>query len=516
MQNWYSCEQCNRAWKSSPEGSTAQVRICEPCIVRCHSGHKGVRLIRNSQVLCICSTVCRVTGCTCNALVISTTQTNVQIEAIARREELERQRQRNADSPPVFAVVPRTYYDGTPKIESGWMICRVCTVAEPSTGSRTRDDGSLMVDKHGDDASLEDAADLSDSDTSVQSRSHASLEEGSVASLDASESKGSKLNSIAASRAGSMASFGGSRAGSIASLRHDMLALLPAGSMRVGLPPGWVELFDVEEPTVLKYEDRVLVTRYGSSLRKYGTIKHETKKGFYRVRYDDRTIADEVISRECLELISRTKFYCNPITGQAAWTMFQAQGEPIDSQSLTLTGPAWVEFHDKSVYRRPFGAWTEMINPYIDQVFFVHNDRFAQERAVLRMQSVYRTKCNKARPYAEWVSSSFTFDVPEEVRVLQREWAGWAYLRRRSLNVGEFLDVEGEEWEEYTDKKTSEYFYWCEDSNQYQWEKPQVFQRKTDQRELLKEGNCWDVAAVGFSRCEFLLSLHKRAVRLLG
>jgi hypothetical protein len=475
VQNWYSCEQCNRAWKSSPEGSAATVKICEPCVVRCHAGHKGVRLIRNSQALCICADVCRVTGCACNARVISTSQTKVQNEAIARREELERARQRNTDSPPIFAMVPRVYFDGTPKVESGWMICRVCTVAEPSSGSRTRDDGSLMIGKHGDDASLGDAADLSDSETSVQSRSLLSLEDGSVASLDGSESKGSRMTSIAASRTGSVRG-------------NDMLALLPAGSMRAGLPPGWVELFDVEEPTALKYEDRVLVKRYSSELRKYGTIKHEVKKGFYRVKYDDRTIADEVVARPYIELISRKKFYCNPLTGQAAWTMFQANSSPLESQALTFTGPGWVECFNKSVFRRPFGAWSEMINPYVEQVFYVHNDHFAMEQAVLQLQSIYRTKSCKSRPFADWVSGSFTFDVPEEVRVLQREWAGWAYLRRRSTNVGEFQDVEGEEWEEYTDRKTSEYFYWCEESNQYQWEKPEVFQRKADARELLKEG----------------------------
>jgi len=83
------------------------VKICEPCVVRCHSGHKGVRLIRNSQALCICTHVCRVTGAQCNALVISASQTKVQNKAIAAREEVARHRQRNLDAPPVFAMVPR-------------------------------------------------------------------------------------------------------------------------------------------------------------------------------------------------------------------------------------------------------------------------------------------------------------------------------------------------------------------------------------------------------------------------
>ena len=478
VQNWYSCEQCNRAWKSSPEGSTATVKICEPCIVRCHAGHKGVRLIRNSQALCNCSTVCKVTSFTCNALVISASQTRVQTKAIAVREEIERQRQRNIDFPPVFAVVPRTYFEGAPKVESGWMICRVCTTTEPTTGSRTRDDGSLMISTHGDDASLLEASAMeSDSETSMQSHSMRSLDSGSLSPASLETGTESKALSRAS---GAILGLSGQRS--------FALALQTNGSMRVGLPPGWLELFDIEEPTILKYEDRVLVKRYSSELKKYATIKNEVRKGFYRVKYDDRTIADEVIERSYIELISRKKFYCNPDTGQCAWTMFQAQNSPIDSQALTLTGPSWFDFYDKAIFRRPFGPWSEMINPYVDQLFYVNNELYAAEKAALQLQSVFRATSRRARPYAEWVSNAFQFDTPEEVRVLQKEWAGWAYLRRRSNNVGEFLDVEGVEWEEYTDKKTSEYFYWCEESNLYQWEKPAVFQRNLDARELLKEG----------------------------
>lgn len=169
------------------------VKICEPCVVRCHSGHKGVRLIRNSQALCICSHVCRVTHSTCNAQTISKSQMRVQKKAIAAREELERMRQRNIDMPPVFGMVPRNYFDGTPKRESGWMICRLCANSAPSTGSRTKDDGSLMIGKHGDDASLEEAGDLSDSDGSMQSLSNTSLNSmGTLETTAEEESKQSK------------------------------------------------------------------------------------------------------------------------------------------------------------------------------------------------------------------------------------------------------------------------------------------------------------------------------------
>ena len=469
------------------------VKICEPCVVRCHSGHKGVRLIRNSQALCICTHVCRVTGSQCNALVISASQTKMQNKAIAAREEVARHRQRNLDAPPVFAMVPRYYMDGTLKAESGWMICRLCTVSDKkSKYDDNPDDGDLMVERHGDDASLEEAV-LSDSESSMMSMSNASL--GSAQSLDqiadVGENEPRRRGPKQIDENASTGSHSESASGNVSerSGGNYIVALAAAGmSMKQGLPPGWIEVYDVEEPAELKYEDRVLVTRYASDLRKYATVKKEVKRGFYLVKYDDRTVADETVERSYLELVSRKRFFFNPTTGQSAWSSFQAQSNPIESQSLTLTGVGWLQFFNKSIFRRSFDDWNEMINPYIDQVFYVHNDNFAVERAILHMQSVFRAKMRKPRPFKEWLSVSFTFDVPEAVDTLMKEKGGWAYLRRRSTNVGEFQDIEGAEWEEYTDKKTSEYFYWMEEANAYQWEKPEVFKRKLDVRELLKEG----------------------------
>ncbi|KAJ1430655.1 hypothetical protein B484DRAFT_49632 [Ochromonadaceae sp. CCMP2298] len=123
MQEVYSCEQCNRAWKQSPEG-TSSVRICGACVARCHVGHKGVRLVRYALALCMCTDVCRVTQCQCRAMQISQAQIDVQVGAMAAREELARHRKRNQEEPPVFAMVPRYDRDGELKGESGWLICR--------------------------------------------------------------------------------------------------------------------------------------------------------------------------------------------------------------------------------------------------------------------------------------------------------------------------------------------------------------------------------------------------------
>ena len=54
------------------------MRICEPCIFRCHDGHKGVRYVRELECACICEAACRIAGCTCNAKVISESQLDKQ------------------------------------------------------------------------------------------------------------------------------------------------------------------------------------------------------------------------------------------------------------------------------------------------------------------------------------------------------------------------------------------------------------------------------------------------------
>ena len=62
------------------------IRICEPCVFRCHQGHKGVRLIKESPVQCNCGEVCAVVAETvavhkedayCKACVISKTEKKV-------------------------------------------------------------------------------------------------------------------------------------------------------------------------------------------------------------------------------------------------------------------------------------------------------------------------------------------------------------------------------------------------------------------------------------------------------
>ena len=113
----------------------------------------------------------------------------------------------------------------------------------------------------------------------------------------------------------------------------DATSSNPQASRRaLALPRGWIEVFDAEEPETLDFGERVLVERLCGLPKVYATIKAKHKRpGFYRVRYDDPEMLDEVISRARIELISRQTFFFDLISGKSAWSPQQAALQPIAS-----------------------------------------------------------------------------------------------------------------------------------------------------------------------------------------
>lgn len=133
MQKWYSCEQCNRAWKTisaermmqansvdstSPTPSpanksnamTRSLIVCEPCMARCHDRHKGVRFLYTAEssrtLYCMCTEVSKITGFICRGVTISNGQLNTQDAARNKRLDALRHAKRNKQFPPIFACVP--------------------------------------------------------------------------------------------------------------------------------------------------------------------------------------------------------------------------------------------------------------------------------------------------------------------------------------------------------------------------------------------------------------------------
>ena len=87
----------------------------------------------------------------------------------------------------------------------------------------------------------------------------------------------------------------------------------------------------------------------------------------------------------------------------------------------------------------------EMHHVLTDVVFYVDTELRSRELAAIRLQRAYRQKRCWAQNLghlwdesAGFHSMAFTLEPSETVLEVQRTMAGWAYLRRRSKDVGNF------------------------------------------------------------------------------
>lgn len=648
---------------AATQAATKAFLLCEPCIARCHNNHKGVRFMyeqenNSTSVYCMCIEVGKITQQMCCAMQISTKQMQLQLDAENMRAEMKRHRQRNIDQPPIFACVPRVNRRDELKTRAGWQLCRQCAppaqvlakqvvrkqqkmagqTVKYSLGSDD-EDGPLMVkapneassalvgassttDRDEDYATDTDSEDESDGDENNGGNDGNDADTATASGGEedaADESKGPASSGKPPQRRGqraianeaaaaTMKSKGGAidEEGSVAtaSVASSMVRDFDA-KQRNYLPEyeqlGWIEVFDVEEPEVLRYGDTVLCLRYGGFPRIYGRVRASPKPGFYLIRYDDRQYGEEVLDRGRLELVSRPRFLFHTMTGESSWSkledilMFQdmeakrklreaaqaaklaaaqaaaaaqvaaaeeaakgtLMGFPVQpplapdvssaslfvgensllmdgsasyaagggtgaaadgsedvaetederqerlifeqmqatnpvrlfpSQMVCLDGTEWWELMSHSIMRRAFEAYDEMYCEELDMVFYCQHEVHHEEKCIRRLQTLFRSHFHRPFPFMPWSSRAFSFDVAPEVRQLMKKRFGWAYLRRRSQGIGEFLDVDGNEWEEYIDNKTSEYFYWQEDENLYVWDKPALFQRKQAPKNKFREG----------------------------
>ncbi len=562
MQKWYSCEQCNRAWKTisaermmqansvdstSPTPSpanksnamTRSLIVCEPCMARCHDRHKGVRFLYTAEssrtLYCMCTEVSKITGFICRGVTISNGQLNTQDAARNKRLDALRHAKRNKQFPPIFACVPRLDRLGREKLISGWQICRACIpkktkkLGADATGEGDDDESTqLMIDVSSDSNSEENDDSISDEDDSeadenkyndtVAAGEDAFSETKTLATTDDLDSNVPSPTSLTSSKMKKKKNPKNKDANKAASnalvvfRKEESVNSLPTvqseaptnadlaesnyytkygfgndAILPVYLANGcWIEVYDAEEPEVLRYGDYVLCSPFSHPLpKRLGKIRSVVKPGFYLIRYDERVYGEEVLERSCLELVSRNRFYFNVFTGEQCWS--RELDNITQSVSLGIPGPEWHRLYEQSDLRRNFEEYDELIHTGLDQTLYVNYNLYKEELSALRLQRIYRAKFFKKSLVIPWKSQAFTLDIPEKVQDLMKVKAGWAYLRRRSQSIGEFLDEDGNEWEEYMDKVTSEYFYWQEEDNLYSWVKPTVFQKKADPVNRFKE-----------------------------
>lgn len=489
-QRWYTCEECNQSWKISQDNPKAKImiKICEPCSYRCHRGHKGVRFIRSSVVVCMCLSTCRA-FCECKAQEVSQEQLAISQSAHNERVEVKRRRLQNAIMPPIFAMVPRYNANGEFKRESGWMICRRAPI----------DKITRLVGHSDDDSSV---TSIDTNTTAISSQEHYS------------ESVVGELFS------GSKSLLLDGNASKLAELEEQ------AASLESSHKAQWISVLDPEEPNVIPIGSRVLCKRKGVIQRCYGRVERHSRSGINIVRFAFGEA--EPIHREDIEILTKNIFIFNPVTGQSYWhpggnslrqlhlgsaieanqshfaesvsqmnsinindvgllpcvpeePYFPPNPDSIDetppvlheSESLCMEFAEWDRFRLVSNQRREFENYIEYEDP-ITQITFMVNERLSsREAAAMEIQRFLRKKFAKPLPYF-WTTTAFTFDCPDEVYIEQKRLAGWAMLRRQSKLMGYFTDVDRIDWEEYMDPESSNFFYWQEESNSYQWNRPEI------------------------------------------
>ena len=513
-QKYYTCDQCsktlrdkqqNQVVENDPEKdpnavsanakSSFTLRLCEPCAVRCHRNHRGVRYVRDGKVLCLCQSLCQSFNKCCGRET-SKLQKKIERETKQSLQEKKRIRERNALCPPVFALAPNRNADGSPRREGGWTICRRAPPVDPYVSYRKLLAAQAILKKQKeandvDDNSLESSLDSLDSETSAATGEQTKNIDMSGVDLDDDDEAQVELlplSSIVVKPSSDISKVeintGGGYLGGqplptavVAALENDFPNDPPEG-----LPEGWIEVLDPEEPLHPAVGSRVLWWRLlgnSSSIQRkyYGTIVHKGKWGTYTIRPASGGDKDIIVPRERFEVISRNTFYCHLESGLCAWSIKEALEQPQPSCSICISGDEWLRFQMYSKRRRLFKAYEECEDGLSGIIFYVNEELLKAEKAAIVIQTLWRQKRNiclsfLSDGYVAWRSDAFSMDVPTSVMQEQRILAGWALLRRRSTMTKELCDINGIDWEEYVDSDSSELFYWYEEENLYQWTKP--------------------------------------------
>lgn len=446
--------------------------------------------MKTALSLCNCIQIGKVVKCACVARSISVQQTKIQGIAFDLRVEAKRKREQDLFCSPILAMVPPVWPDGKRKSLSGWMLCRRpppknVALFDPKRlknkknmkkrGMEDKNDANIDLSNMNLDSDLESNNDLdtatdSDSDSDLETRGELSVEMGLTGSLI--EKQPSVVSQL------------------------DYLSLHGSENFRdpiAGLSESWIEVMDPEEVDEIPVKARVLVSVADSPIKVYGTCLGLRRPGFYDISLEAPENCVKIVSRPHIEVISKAVFYFNTESGESAWRIDDIQKQQVfSSSSLALSLRDWEMIYERSKLRRVFSTRDELICPGLDTVFYLNYPQFLLERSCLKIQRFFRQRKRLPFPHLDLPCLCFSFDTPNEIVTEMETQLGWAYLRRRSNQLGDFKDAEGIEWEEYSDRITSEYFYWTEEENYYIWDKPVFFNhllhQSRNQKELLKVG----------------------------
>lgn len=504
------------------------IRICEPCIYRCHKGHKGVRLVRISPITCGCCTVCQpVNPCVANEISsIQLLNIKLSCQQLVEDKRLELY---NMLMPPVFALVPKYSPDGKLKRESGYMMCRkyppnnidLQKIIKTRIFDPISEDNSVVsavvnpinqevnLNQNINSSSLSVTSNNSndlENTNSLNNNSHNNNTNNTTINTEDLIGKGNNSSYISFlenniigniytdDREQNLLIENGITSLQVLSsnlilfLRQSPQLLVSNELTEAHLNEGWIVVMDSEEPDEYEPGTKVICHNKKYDIPCYGTIISYLDNGVYLVKYIDGS--EERISFENIESVIRRKFYYNTITGYSSWVIPSIENQRnindnnnnVDivsnmfgqrAEHLELSGNEWNALKLISNDRRSFKDYDEYEDPFTKVIFYVDTDAFYLEQNALKIQNFFRIKHHLVRK-KYWQSKAFTFNKPESVREEEKVKAGWALLRRRSKCIGEFMDVEQYEWEELMDEDSADFFYWQEDTDTYTWIKPPI------------------------------------------
>ena len=480
-QKWYTCDTCNaRArelnMEKDPENDKAVLlKICEPCIYRCHKGHKGTRLVRKQPVTCVCNAPSCEGVCSCNAQEISKTQIDLHKEERDGLIEDNRVRQRNAIMPVLFCPVPQFDKQGNKKRESGWMICRQEMFpnmkhekVKEKISARVEEIADRKAKRHWKDVSPQALRD-------AKSKLHTiDLSDKSYTQTD------EEFEMIGSPKPGVKDVKYYKIFIDAAEMEPDLFV---DDSFRQAYDMGWRKVYDPEEPEVIEKGARVLCVRANVTPKCYGTVLDNLGRNVYLVKFPKKGDMEK-ISRDKIEVISKNIFYYHVEMKVSVWNLpplFDEEGDPMEFEAEDfprpefneMSGAEWNSLKLIGEDRRLFTNYDEVEDPMSKLIYYVHNGSYYSELAALQIQRWVRQRLRFPLTIF-WTSKAFTFEKPDEVHEEEKVKGGWALLRRRSKCVGDFQDVDYQDWEELMDEESADFFYWQEDTNVYSFDKPPV------------------------------------------
>jgi hypothetical protein len=337
------------------------LRICEPCVYRCHRGHKGVRLVRISPVVCGCNSVCQPVNPCCAHEISAIQLKNVKL---AQQQSAEQQRQEllNLLMPPVFAMVPKYSPEGILKKESGYLMCRrspsrnlaLQRLIETRSLTSAVDSSDPLIQNHEPSVPESPSQDLIPIPPTVPQGENQTLDTGTTnTTLYLRTIEHNLLGNIYTDDRDQPSPVtplppplppvdGMSTAELITHLQQNPHVLLFEEELNESLrSQGWISVMDSEEPTSYEPGTKILCHSKSHEIPCYATIVQYLANGVYLAKFFDGH--EENVSCEAIESVIRRSFYFNPQTGYATWTFPQEEEEGVVVTSTYGQPPEYLE-----------------------------------------------------------------------------------------------------------------------------------------------------------------------------